>query len=118
MIEKQFFQRIFRHIYQNTFLRFSNQIRDPYLIKIYKIEENSRTNELMVDFHVANKRANLSWSVDKFVNSSFLYLTDPKAIFEMGHEHGKYAEKILLTVKKNSIKTKINNGIKRIFIDG
>lgn len=56
MEKLSFIGKVLRFIYTRFFLRFSGQIRDPYLIRIDKIYPDNETNELSVSFHIANKR--------------------------------------------------------------
>lgn len=111
--------KIFRFIYTNFFLRFSGQIRDPYLIRVDKIDTDIETNELMVSFHVANKRISENSTVAQFVKANMIYLVDPKVVFEMGTQFGAHSEKLLTTQKANlPFKKKCAISLKRVFVDG
>ena len=118
MDKHNFFVRFARFLYVNLFLRFSSQIRQQYLIRIDGVFVNELDNELLVSYHVANKRVNETTSVDKFVSDGMIYLIDPILTFEMGRQHGSYSEQLKL-VKKNkiSIKNKCVTNLKRVFID-
>lgn len=110
--------RFLRLVYQQFFLRFSGQIREPYIIKLDKIAPDLETNELMVSFHVANKRISETLSVTEFVKQDMIYLIDPKAVFYMGQQSGVHAEQLILLEKKhNNIKNKCVSALKRVFID-
>ena len=110
--------KFLRFIYQHLFLRFTGQIRDPYLIRIDNIFTHPYSNELSVAFHVANKRVNQEMSVAEFVKSDMIYLVDPRIVFDMGQQFGAHSEKLAITQKKQpSLKAKCINGLKRVFID-
>lgn len=107
-----------RFIYKQVFLRFSGQIRDPYLIRIDNIFTNSNTNELSVSFHIANKRINQDMTVAEFVKSDMIYLIDPRIVFDMGQQFGAHSEKLTIIQKRHpSLKNKCVAGLKRVFID-
>lgn len=113
-----FIGKFLRFIYTQIFLRFSGQIRDPYLIRIDNIYPNNETNELSVTFHVANKRIDQEMSVAQFVKTDMIYLVDPRAVFDMGHQFGEHSEKLLIANKTDSsLKNKCIRGLKRVFID-
>lgn len=107
-----------RFIYTQIFLRFSGQIRDPYLIRIDNIYSDPKTNELNVSFHIANKRIDQEMTVAKFVKTDMIYMVDPKIAFDMGHQFGSHSEKLLIADKTHtSLKHKCITGLKRVFID-
>lgn len=107
-----------RFIYQHMLLRFTKQIREPYLIRIDNICPNPNSNELSVAFHIANKRVNQEMSVAEFVKTDMIYLVDPRIVFDMGQQFGSHAEKLVLTQKKeSSLKSKCITSLKRVFID-
>lgn len=111
--------RFLSFIYKQFFLRFSGQIRDPYLLRVDNIYTDSFTNELSVSFHVANKRVNEYMTVAEFVKSDMVYLIDPRIVFDMGQQFGAHSEKLDLIQKAPStLKTKAFTGLKRVFIDG
>ena len=99
-------------------LRFTGQIREPYLIRIDNIFTHPDSNELSVAFHIANKRVNQEMSVAEFVKSDMIYLVDPRIVFDLGQQFGAHSEKTAL-MKKNpsSLKAKCITGLKRVFID-
>lgn len=106
-------------IYKQIFLRFSGQIRDPYLIRIDNIFTDPVTNELSVSFHVANKRINQEMTVAEFVKSDMVYLIDPRIVFDMGQQFGAHSETLNIIQKAPStLKNKAYTGLKRVFIDG
>lgn len=109
---------VLRFIYKQVFLRFSSQIRDPYLIRIDNIFTNSDTNELSVSFHIANKRINEDMTVAKFVKTDMIYLIDPRIVFDMGQQFGAHSEKLTIVQKTQpTLKNKCIAGLKRVFID-
>lgn len=113
-----FLIKFFRLIYTQIFLRFSCQIRDPYLIRIDNIFVNNETNELCLSFHIANKRINQVMTVSEFIKTDMLYLIDPKIVFNIGNQFGVHSEKIILTDKeKPSLRSKCLTQLKRVFID-
>ena len=113
-----FIGKCLRFIYIKIFLRFSGEIRDPYLIKVDKIYTRTETNELNVSFHIANKRIGRDMTVDKFVATDMIYLVDPRVVFSMGNQFGVHSEQLLTTNKANiSLKNKCISGLKRVFID-
>lgn len=110
--------KFLRFVYQQVFLRFTGQIREPYLIRIDRIFTHPATNELSVAFHIANKRVNQEMPVAKFVKSDMIYLIDPRIVFDMGQQFGAHSEQIAIVQKKQpSLKTKCVVGLKRVFID-
>ncbi|RUQ81718.1 hypothetical protein [Legionella septentrionalis] len=104
-------------IYKEIILRFSGQIREPYLIRIDKIFTCPVTNELSVAFHLANKRINQEMTVAKFVKSEMIYLIDPRIVFNIGEQYGAHCEKLNFQKRKSDFGKKCITGIKRIFID-
>jgi len=60
-------KQILRFVYQQTVVRFTGQIREPYLIRIDRIFTHSDTNELTIAFHIANKHVNQEMPVADFV---------------------------------------------------
>lgn len=118
MKKDNFLIKLFTFIYKQFFLRFSGQIRDPYLVRIDGIFLDEETNELSVSYHVANKRVSDTTSVSNFVLTDMIYLTDPRLVFDMGQQSGAYSEKIrTIKTKKTSLKDKCIKEIKRVFID-
>ena len=110
--------RFLRFIYQHVFLRFTGQIREPYLIRIDRIFTHTDTNELSVAFHIANKRVNQEMPVAEFVKSDMIYLIDPRIVFDIGQQFGAHSEQLAIVKKKQpSLKTKCVVGLKRVFID-
>jgi hypothetical protein len=110
--------RFLRFVYQHLFLRFSTQIREPYLIRIDNIYPDPDSNELTVAFHIANKRVNQEMSVAEFVKTDMIYLIDPRIVFDIGQQFGSHAEKLILIQKKEpSLKNKCVRTLKRVFID-
>ncbi|HAU0512758.1 TPA: hypothetical protein JBG15_04350 [Legionella pneumophila] len=110
--------KLFRFIYKQIFLRFSNQIRNPYLIKVDKIYTDSETNELSIAFHIANKRVNQEMSVAEFVSTDMIYMIDPRVVFDLGQHYGSHSEKLVQINKpQTSIKTRCVTGLKRVFVD-
>ena|SRR3990167_7177237 len=85
--------KFLRFIYQHVFLRFSSQIREPYLIRIDNIFTHPDSSELFVAFHIANKRVNQEMSVAEFVKTDMIYLVDPRIVFDMGQQFGAHSEK-------------------------
>ena len=113
-----FFSNFLRFIYTQFFLRFSGQIRDPYLIRIDNIFPDTETNELNVSFHIANKRVDQEMTVAKFIKTDMIYMVDPRIAFDMGHQFGAHSEKLLIAKKTDtSLKNKCITGLKRVFID-
>ncbi len=105
-------------LYTQTVVRFSGQIRNPYLIKVDSIYPDVATNELSVSFHIANKRVEQDMTVAKFVATDMIYMVDPRVVFDMGHQFGAYSEKLLTTHKpETSLKNKCIIGLKRVFVD-
>lgn len=110
--------KFLRFIYKQVFLRFSGQIRDPYLIRIDNIFTDSNSNELSVSFHIANKRINQDMTVATFVKSDMIYLIDPRIVFDMGQQFGAHSEKLTITQKTQpTLKNKCVAAFKRVFID-
>ena len=58
MEEKSFIGKYLHFLYTKFFLRFSGQIRDPYIIRVDDIYPDPETHELNVSFHVAMAVAN------------------------------------------------------------
>ena len=107
-----------RFIYQQTIVRFSKQIREPYLIRIDRIFTSPSTNELTIAFHIANKRVNEESSVADFVKSDMIYLIDPRVVFDIGQQFGAHSEKLSVLEKKQpNLKEKCLTGLKRVFVD-
>lgn len=105
-------------LYTKIFLRFSGQIRDPYLIRVDSVYHDRKTNELTVSFHIANKRVGEEMTVAKFVATDMIYLVDPRVIFDIGQQFGAYSEKLLTTNREEtSLKKKCIGGLKRVFVD-
>lgn len=99
-------------------LRFTGQIREPYLIRIDNIFTHPDSRELSVAFHIANKRVNQEMSVAEFVKTDMIYLVDPRIVFDIGQQFGTHSEKLVLTQKKQAnLKTKCITSLKRVFID-
>lgn len=119
MKELSFIGKFFHFIYQQIFLRFSGQIRDPYLIRIDKIFTDPNCNQLLISFHIANKRISQVMTVAQFVKSEMIYLVDPRLVFDIGQQFGAYSEK-LITIQKiqPGLKDRCVSGLKRVFIDG
>jgi hypothetical protein len=110
--------RFLRFIYQHVFLRFTGQIREPYLIRIDNIFTHPDSNELSVAFHIANKRVNQDMSVAEFVKTDMIYLVDPRIVFDIGQQFGAHSEKLVITQKMQpNLKKKCITGLKRVFID-
>ncbi len=110
--------RFLHFVYKKIFLRFSGQIREPYLIRIDKIFIAHDTNELSVSFHIANKRINQDMTVAKFIKSDMIYLVDPRIVFDIGQQFGAHSEKLTILQKKSpSLKNKCVTGLKRVFVD-
>lgn len=110
--------RLLRFIYQHLILRFTGQLREPYLIRIDNIYPDADSNELSVAFHIANKRVNQEMSVAEFVKTDMIYLIDPRIVFDMGQQFGSHAEKLSITKEKEpSLKNKCIITLKRVFID-
>jgi len=110
--------RFLRFFYQHLFLRFSKQIREPYLIRIDNIYSEPDSNELYVAFHIANKRVNQEMPVAEFVKTDMIYLIDPRIVFDMGNQFGSHAEKLIIIQKREpSLKNKCVTTLKRVFID-
>lgn len=119
MKELSLLGKFFQFTYREIFLRFSGQIRDPYLIRIDKIFTDPDDTQLLISFHIANKRISQVMTVAQFVKSEMIYLVDPRLVFDIGQQFGTYSEK-LLRVQKNQpgLKDRCINGLKRVFIDG
>lgn len=110
--------KVFRFMYKQIFLRFSGQIRDPYLIRIDNILPDPKTNELTVSFHIANKRISQEMTVAEFVKTDMIYLIDPRIAFYMGQQFGAHSEKLAIIPKTQpTLKSKCVAGLKRVFID-
>jgi hypothetical protein len=110
--------KFLRFVYQQLILRFTRQIREPYLIRIDNIYTDPDSNELSVAFHVANKRVNQEMSVAEFVKTDMIYLIDPRIVFDMGQQFGSHSEKLLVNKKKDlNLKNKCVTTLKRVFID-
>lgn len=110
--------RLLRFVYQHLILRFTKQIREPYLIRIDNIYPDPDSNELSVAFHIANKRVNEEMSVAEFVKTDMIYLVDPRIVFDMGQQFGSHAERLIITNKKEqNLKSKCVTTLKRVFID-
>lgn len=110
--------KFLRFIYQNLVLRFTNQIREPYLIRVDNIYPDPESNELSVAFHIANKRVTDNMSVAEFVKTDMIYLVDPRVVFDMGQQFGSHSERHIIIEKKDpSLKKKCVTTLKRIFID-
>jgi hypothetical protein len=92
--------KFLRFIYQHMFLRFSRQIREPYLIRIDDIFAHEDSNELVTTFHVANKRVEEEMPVAEFVKAGMIYLVDPRIVFDMGQQYGAHSEKLIIAEKK------------------
>ncbi|WP_133129061.1 hypothetical protein, partial [Legionella nagasakiensis] len=96
-----------RFVYQQIIVRFTGQVREPYLIRIDRIFTHPDTNELSVAFHIANKRVNQEMPVAKFVKSDMIYLIDPRIVFDIGQQFGAHSEQLaIMEKKKPSLKTK------------
>ena len=118
MEEKSFTRKFLHLVYKQIILRFTTQIREPYLIRIDQIFTRPDTNELSVAFHIANKRVNQVVSVAEFVKSDMIYLIDPRIVFEIGQQFGSHSEKLNIIEKKQpSIRTQCLTGLKRVFVD-
>ncbi|MFO8834992.1 hypothetical protein SC661_14270 [Legionella pneumophila serogroup 1] len=110
--------KFLRIIYQQVVVRFTRQLREPYLIRIDRIFTDPDTNILSVAFHIANKRVNQEMSVANFVKSDMIYLIDPRVVFDMGQQFGAHAEQLTILEKKQlNFKTKCFTGLKRVFVD-
>jgi len=110
--------RFLRFIYQHVVLRFTGQIREPYLIRIDNIFTHPDSNELSVAFHIANKRVNQDMSVAEFVKTDMIYLVDPRIVFDIGQQFGAHSEKLVITQKMQpNLKKKCITSLKRVFID-
>jgi hypothetical protein len=110
--------KFLRFLYKQIFLRFSGQIRDPYIIRIDNIFTDPDTNELSVSFHIANKRISQDMTVAEFVKSDMVYLIDPRIVFDMGQQFGAHSEKLEIIQKTQpTLKNKCVIGLKRVFID-
>ncbi|AMV12880.1 hypothetical protein SCO11_09495 [Legionella pneumophila serogroup 1] len=110
--------RFLRFFYQHLYLRFTGQIREPYLIRIDNIYTNPDSNELEVAFHIANKRVNQEMSIAEFVKTDMIYLVDPRIVFDMGQQFGSHSEKLIVAKKSEpSFKNKCLTTLKRVFID-
>lgn len=118
MEDRSFIGKFLRYFYQKIVLRFTGQIREPYLIRIDRIFTHTDTNELSVAFHIANKRVNQEMPVADFVKSDMIYLIDPRIVFDMGQQFGSHAEQLSIVQKqKPNLKTKCVMGLKRVFVD-
>lgn len=107
-----------RFFYQQIFLRFLGQIREPYLIRIDNIFTNPDSNELSVSFHIANKRVNQDMTVVNFIKSDMIYLVDPRVVFDIGQQFGVHSEKLAIRQKEPlNLKSKCVVGLKRVFVD-
>lgn len=110
--------KLFRFIYTQIFLRFSNQIRNPYLIKVDKIYTDPETSQLSIAFHVANKRVSQEMNVAEFVSTDMIYMIDPRVVFDLGQHYGSHFEKLVRMDKpETSLKNKCVVGLKRVFVD-
>lgn len=110
--------KFLRFVYQQTYVRFIEQVREPYLIRIDRIFTDRDTNELSIAFHIANKRVNQEMSVADFVKSDMIYLIDPRIVFDIGQQFGAHAEQLTILEKKQpNLKTKCFAGLKRVFVD-
>ena len=110
--------KFLRFVYQQTVVRFTGQVRDPYLIRIDRIFTHPDTNELSIAFHIANKRVNQEMSIAEFVKSDMIYLIDPRIVFDIGQQFGAHSEQLTILEKKQpSLKTKCFTGLKRVFVD-
>lgn len=110
--------KFLRSVYQQVFLRFSGQVREPYLIRINNIFTDPATNELSVSFHIANKRVNQDMPVADFVKTDMIYLIDPRIVFDMGQQFGAHSEQLTILEKKQpSLKRKCVTSLKRVFVD-
>ena len=110
--------KFLRFIYQHVVVRFVGQVREPYLIRIDNIFTDPESNELLVAFHVANKRINQEMTVADFVKSDMIYLVDPRIVFDIGQQFGSHTEKLLVAKKQiPSLKAKCVTSLKRVFID-
>jgi len=115
---RSFTSKLLRFVYQRIVLRFTGQIREPYLIRIDRIFTHPDTSELSVAFHIANKRVNQEMPVAEFVKSDMIYLIDPRIVFDMGQQFGAHSEQLAIVQKTQpSLKTKCVVGLKRVFID-
>ena len=111
-------QRVLRFVYQQTYLRFKGQISEPYLIRIDSINSDPETNELLIAFHIANKRVSQEMSVAEFVKTDMIYLVDPRIVFDIGQQFGTHSEKVVLQKRqKPNLKAKCVTTLKRVFID-
>ena len=110
--------RFLRFVYQQTVVRFTGQVREPYLIRIDRIFTHPETNELTIAFHIANKRVNQEMLVADFVKSDMIYLIDPRIVFDIGQQFGAHSEHLTILGKKQpNLKTKCFTGLKRVFVD-
>ena len=113
-----FGSRFLRFIYQQIFLRFSSQIREPYLVRVDEIFTDVETNELSVSFHIAHKRVNEDMTVSDFVKSDMIYLIEPHIVFSMGQQFGVHSERLFIQEKRTpNSKSKCAATLKRIFVD-
>ena len=110
---------ILRLFYSQIFLRFSKEIRNPYFLKIDKIFIDDESRELMITFHIINKRAISKTSVEEFIKNGFIYFIDPQMVFEIGSQYGSYVESIKIKSKKmnKNLKEEGIRIIKRVFVD-
>ena len=105
-------------LYKNITLRFSKQIRNPYLISIADILHDKDTGEPIVYYNFINKRGAGHMSIKEFMNSEMYHLVNPKVIFQLGIEYGKYSERIpSLSKGESTKKNKVAHALKRVFID-
>jgi hypothetical protein len=110
--------KFLRFIYQHVILRFIEEVREPYLIRIDNIFTHPESNELSVAFHIANKRINQEMSVANFVKTDMIYLVDPRIVFDIGQQFGVHSERLSLRQKEQpSLKKKCITSLKRVFID-
>jgi len=111
--------KLLHFAYKQTILRFSGQIRDPYIIRVDNIFTTQDTNELSVSYHIANKRIVDHMTVAQFIKTDMIYLIDPRIVFDLGQQFGAHSEKLAI-IQKNpqpSLKNKCVAGFKRVFID-
>lgn len=110
--------KFLRFIYQHMILRFTGEVREPYLIRIDNVFTHPESNELSVSFHIANKRVNQEMSVAEFVKTNMIYLVDPRIVFDMGHQFGAHSEKLVIRqIEQPGLKAKCITSLKRVFID-
>jgi len=117
-MEKLNGNRLLHFVYQQLILRFTKQIREPYLIRIDNIYLDQENNELSVAFHIANKRVNQVMSVAEFVKTDMIYLVDPRIVFDIGQQFGSHSERLIIRRKiEPNLKRKCITTLKRVFID-